>query len=100
MWNSLYFTGKDWCVSADQLCPKFYVDLIDCGKPGDAEEAVRYVLSHYDVDGDPTYCRQYLRVMGAWDDEELADHGENVKRLVWLTGGSLYEGQEAHFSSY
>lgn len=41
-----------------------------------------------------------LASYGAWDDEQLADHDENLRRLVWLTGCDLRETGEAYFSTY
>ena len=33
-------------------------------------------------------------------ESELADHEENLAKLVWLTGCDLSETGEAHFSAY
>lgn len=32
-----------------------------------------------------------LKEYGAWDDEELADHDQNLQRLVWLASGDIVE---------
>lgn len=58
-------------------------------------------MSHHDVTGEPTDCAAYLRGYGAWDDDELADHDENLTRLVWLTGCGLRENDSAvYFAAY
>jgi hypothetical protein len=33
---------------------------------------------------DPETLRNELREYGAWDDGELADHEQNLQRLLWL----------------
>lgn len=32
-----------------------------------------------------------LKEYGAWDDEALADHDQNLQRLVWLAAGDIVE---------
>ena len=99
--NTLHFAGSDWCVSADELSPELRQDLLECATPGqDASEAVDYVLAHYSVSGVPEDCAAMLRGYGAWDDEDLADHDENLRRLVWLAGCDLSEQGEAYFAEY
>lgn len=33
---------------------------------------------------DPAELRECLRHYGAWDAEELADHDENLQRVLWI----------------
>lgn len=37
--------------------------------------------------------RDELREYGAWDDGELADHKQNLQRLVWIAAGDIVEGR-------
>jgi hypothetical protein len=32
-----------------------------------------------------------LKEYGAWDAEELADHAQNVQRILWLAAGNIRE---------
>ncbi len=41
---------------------------------------------------DPTLLRDELREWGAWDETELADHAQNLQRLVWLAAGDIADG--------
>lgn len=41
----------------------------------------------------PEQLRKELYDMGAWDDAELSDHNENLKRWVWISGGDIVEGK-------
>jgi hypothetical protein len=35
--------------------------------------------------------RDELREYGAWDEEQLADDTENMKRILWLAAGDIQE---------
>lgn len=102
----LHFSGTDFAVYSEDLDPQLLSDLLDCSGPGAADAAVAYVIQHHDISGDAEQCKAYLRGYGAWDDDELADHNENLSRLVWLTGCALAETGEAgempgaYFSAY
>lgn len=37
--------------------------------------------------------RRGLKVCGAWDDGELADHAENIRRAVWLAACNIRDEQ-------
>lgn len=64
--------------------------------PGPADEAVEALYR------DPRIARQLARIdaadlrnelreYGAWSDAELQDHTENLKRMLWLAGGGIWE---------
>lgn len=40
----------------------------------------------------PETLRNELREYGAWDAEQLADHEQNLQRLLWLAAGDIKEG--------
>ena len=100
--TGLHFAGGDFIADPETMDDGFLYGLKDCGTPGQpADDAVQYVLDTYEITGDPVNCAAYLRVFGAWDDDELADHDKNLARLVWLTGCELREDDEvAYFSTY
>lgn len=41
---------------------------------------------------DPTLLASELREYGAWDSDELADHDQNLQRLVWIAACDISEG--------
>lgn len=66
---------------------------------GAADGAVADLVDHPDLAAqlaaiDPTVLREELDEYGAWDDVELADHAENLQRLVWLAACDLNERGE------
>lgn len=42
---------------------------------------------------DPGLLRAELREYGAWDDEELQDHQQNLQRILWILAGDINEGE-------
>ena len=64
--------------------------------PGQCDEDVaalrdlRYIRNQLDA-LDPEKVRRELREYGAWDDEELSDHGANLSRVLWLACGNIVE---------
>jgi hypothetical protein len=40
---------------------------------------------------DPAHVRAELSEYGAWDDAELADHEQNLQRVLWLAAGNIAE---------
>lgn len=40
---------------------------------------------------DPALLRSELREYGAWDDQELADHAQNLQRILWIAAGDIVE---------
>lgn len=43
---------------------------------------------------DPAALRAELRGYGAWDETELADHPQNLQRVLWLAAGDIVEGPD------
>ena len=41
---------------------------------------------------DPAILRDELREYGAWGENELADHDQNLQRLLWLAAGDIVDG--------
>lgn len=60
----------------------------NCAHSGDNEPAVIEAMQLPDVQRelniDPEALRKELREYGAWDDQQLADHDENLKRILWI----------------
>jgi len=40
---------------------------------------------------DPADVVRELRGYGAWDDTELADHAQNLQRLLWLAAADIVD---------
>lgn len=44
---------------------------------------------------DAAVLRDELREYGAWDAEELADHEQNLQRILWLAGSDIREEESS-----
>lgn len=78
---------------AEDIEEEMLDDLLACSEPGrDAAPAVQHFLDTYDVVAHPDIAA-CLREYGSWEDEQLRDHGQNVKRLVWLMSGNFRENE-------
>ena len=51
--------------------------------------AIRRTLNRLD----PESVRKELKDYGAWDETELANHDENLTRLLWIACGDIQEGR-------
>ena len=40
---------------------------------------------------DPALLAAELKEYGAWDADELADHAQNLQRILWLAGADIAE---------
>ena len=58
----------------------------DCSHAGDCDGEVTNWVNSGKVDFagvDPAELRVHLREYGCWDNDELASHTDNLKRLLW-----------------
>lgn len=95
----LNITGPDFILSLEDIPEEFREHWPTSGG-GDATEHCRYILGNFDIECSDEDAKAFLRPYGAWDDEDLLDHGENMLRLVWLICCDLGESGEAHLSTY
>ncbi len=42
---------------------------------------------------DPETLKKELSEYGAWDDDQLLDHAENLQRILWIACGDIVEGR-------
>lgn len=100
MASAIHFHGTDFFLDPSELDGNLLEDLKDCGGSGQQDSNVDYIMDNYHITGNEQDCQNYLKGYGAWEEDELQDHTENLRRLVWLTGADLCEQGEAHFSTY
>jgi ribosomal protein L32 len=65
-----------------------------CSHPGRCDDDVESVIGELGLAGigqlaQAELIRRELREWGAWDDEELKDAAQNIRRLVWIAAGDL-----------
>ncbi|MGF6599819.1 hypothetical protein P3T23_004553 [Paraburkholderia sp. GAS448] len=98
--DSLIKTGavmKEWLSG----CGRIYLQMTDgqaraAHHPGPCDADVvalsreREIREQLDV-VDPATLREVLKEYGAWNAEELADHEQNLQRVLWLAAGDIAE---------
>jgi hypothetical protein len=42
---------------------------------------------------DPEILKEELRAYGAWEDDQLQDHEENLQRILWIAAGDIVENR-------
>ncbi len=47
------------------------------------------------ADIDPALLASELREYGAWDETQLADHDQNIQRLLWSLAGDIVENENS-----
>ena len=76
-----------------------YEDALSASHQGSCDDDVRalsetaYVRAQLDK-LDPDKVRAELKGYGAWDAEELADHEQNLQRILWLAAGHIRDEYE------
>lgn len=87
-----WFTSSCGCV---ELRIK-RADAASATHPGPCDMDVRdlsakpYVAKQLEA-VDPDDLRKELREYGAWDSEELADHKQNLQRILWIACGDIHD---------
>lgn len=67
-----------------------------CSRSGDCDDDVTRCLALPEVAAelkklDKNNLLKELKEYGAWDDSELNNHDENLKRILWITAGNIRE---------
>lgn len=66
----------------------------ECSRSGNNEYSVNYYMNlpKYKkqlLKLDKEQVRQELNDLGAWEDDELENHNDNLQRLFWLACGNI-----------
>ena len=72
-----------------------------CSHQGDCLPDVQETVGHDSMASqlekiDPDVLRSELAEYGAWDDEELANHDDNLERIVWLASNDVAEEPDVY----
>lgn len=68
-----------------------YDDFLACSAQGDNAQAVLYYLDNVEVKVSEDDARAFLSEYGAWTEEQLANHEDNIQRIVWLAAHNINE---------
>lgn len=75
--------------------PQAVID--DAPASGAFDDYAEQIMTDYKVICDPEQARKALKLYGAWDDQELANHDDNLRRLLWI---AVLDCQEQNVSEW
>jgi len=89
LWNSSNY-GNDLKLTR--------VDAESCNHSGPCDDDVAILMEKPYVKRqlnmlDPDRLKRELSEYGAWDDNELSDHNDNLTRWVWISAGDIAENR-------
>lgn len=72
-------------------------DALCCSHPGPCDNDVMQLSDKPSIKRQlaklsPELVASELKEYGAWDTDELADHSQNLQRLLWLACGDISDG--------
>jgi hypothetical protein len=68
----------------------------NCSHSGPCDEDVKRALELPEVKAelagiDPEDLKKELAEYGAWDDNQLSNHADNLERILWIAAGNIQE---------
>lgn len=73
-------------------------DALTCSHSGDCENDVKFLMSSPKIKRqldklDKTQLKKELSEYGAWDENDLNDHEQNLVRWLWISCCDISEGK-------
>lgn len=67
----------------------------DCSHSGPCDEDVEFWFLKLDTDKFPCSdaIQAELQEYGAWDEDELQDKDQNLRRLIWIAAGNIRDAE-------
>lgn len=93
--TTISFDSPSFELDINSLDEALLENLVDLASPGDRYYNTKWFVEHYGVTADRDIAVDLLEPYGAWENDELTDHDENVIRLVWLLAGWIKDEQLA-----
>ena len=79
-----------------------YAQADSCFHSGPCDADVHALSEQPDIKAqleaiDPALLSKELKEYGAWDDEERADHAQNLQRLLWIATSDIADRPEDYY---
>ncbi len=102
--DRLLVSGSDYTLCKDDVTDGLWEALESCHHQGQCDDDCEAFIEYFGIDftGKET-AADYLRPLGAWDEDELQDEDENLLRFVWCLAGSNADDEDIdfkHLSTY
>ena len=82
-WRTKMFRN-DWFHDRQMIKPLPAKCVQDFAGSGDKTEACEYWIKKLNFDGPAWLIREHLSGCGAWTKQQLCDHQENLRRLLFV----------------
>lgn len=63
--------------------------VTDCSHQGNCDEDTEAWAGKLNLDIEPKLLREELAEYGAWVDDELLNHEENIRRIIWIAACNI-----------
>lgn len=92
MSEKFWFTSSSGCIEIQMTLEQAHSASHQgqCDKDVLALSRVPEIKAQLDAI-DPEVLKSELREYGAWDKDELADHAQNLQRILWLAAGDIID---------
>ena len=102
--DRLMVSGSDYMIPKWNCTDDLWEALDACHHQGQCDDDCEAFIQAFEIEftGKET-AADYLRPLGAWDEDELQDEDENLLRFVWCLAGSNAEDEDIdfkHLSTY
>ena len=100
--NSLKVSGADYTLCKDDVTDELWQALENCSYEGVCDDDCDAFIHAFGIEftGKET-AADYLRPLGAWDEDELKDEDENLLRFIWcLASCNDDQTNYKHLSTY
>lgn len=69
--------------------------VADCSHQGACDDDVEHWMKLVQLDISPDKLKAELKEYGAWEDLELDNHEDNIRRIIWLAAGNIQEEEKS-----
>lgn len=105
--DRLLVSGSDYTLCKDDVTDELWEALEACSHQGPCDDDCEAFVSTFEIVFLGPACADYLRPLGAWDEEQLKDDDENLLRFAWCLAGSnadhedlIFGAENKHLSTY
>ena len=89
-----WFNGRAAVSRLPQEC------IEDCSAPGPVDDACDYWCKRLNFEAPPWLLREHLKSYGPWNQADLCDHQQNLKRLLWIWACDCHDSNDPDYLPY
>lgn len=94
--NDTLFIQRGHCYVLEDF--PYTQEFLAIATSGDSDDQCVEYLEEVRIDADETFLKEFLKNTGAWDDEDIESHDDNLVKLVFLMAWDIKEDEAFFFS--